>query len=307
MTGPEGLPPAVASDRPLVMGVLNVTPDSFSDGGRWLDPDAAIEHGLVLSEQGADLVDVGGESTGPGAARVPVEEELRRVVPVIKGLAAQRVVLSIDTLRAEVAAAALDAGAVLINDVSGGHSDPAMPRLVAQAHAPFVVMHWRHPPALGDDLLHAGTFEPYDDVVSDVEHELLRSVDALVGAGVDPRRIVLDPGLGFAKNAANNWDLLAGLDRIVAHGLPVLIGPSRKRFLGSLLGTPAVPVPVEERDAATAAVCALAVAAGVWCVRVHAVEPCIDAVRVAQAFRAARAAQLADQPAAGAITGGIGA
>ncbi len=292
-------------DRPLVMGVLNVTPDSFSDGGRWLDPAAAIEHGLALVEQGADLVDVGGESTGPGAARVPVEEELRRVIPVITELARHRVTLSIDTLRAQVAAAALDAGAALVNDVSGGHADPDMPKLVAGADVPFVAMHWRHPPAPGDGLLHAGTFEPYADVVSEVEHELLRSVEVLVEAGVDQRRIVLDPGLGFAKNAADNWELLGGLDRIVAHGMPVLIGPSRKRFLGTLLGSTAAPAPVERRDDATAAVCALAVAAGVWCVRVHAVKPCVDAVRVAQAFRAAQAAQLVKHPPRDASTGGI--
>jgi dihydropteroate synthase len=304
VTGPEGLPRTVAADRPLVMGVLNVTPDSFSDGGRWLDPAAAIEHGLAMAAAGADLIDVGGESTKPGAGRVPVEEELRRVVPVVAALAARGLALSIDTLRAPVAQAALDAGAVMVNDVSGGHSDPQMAGVVARAGAPFVAMHWRHPPAPDDGLLHAGTFEPYDDVVADVERELLRSVDVLVSAGVDPARIVLDPGLGFAKNAANNWALLAGLDRIVAQGLPVLIGPSRKRFLGTLLAGPSgEPVPVEERDAATAAVCALAAAAGVWCLRVHAVRATADAVRVASAFRAAQSSAIS---AASAVpTGGI--
>ncbi len=288
VTGPEGLPPEASTGAAVVMGVLNVTPDSFSDGGRWLDPGAAIARGLAMMAEGATLVDVGGESTRPAAQRVAADEELRRVIPVIKELAGHGVPVSIDTLRAQVAEAALDAGAVMVNDVSAGHSDPRMPRLVAQAQVPFVAMHWRHPPGLGDVALHTGTFEPYTDIVGEVEQDLLRSLDGLVAAGVDPGGIVLEPGLGFAKDAAGNWELLAGLDRLVALGLPVLIGPSRKRFLGSLLGTPEAPAGVEQRDPATAAVCALAVAAGVWCVRVHAVKLCADAVRVAGAVRQAR-------------------
>jgi dihydropteroate synthase len=281
--GPEGLPPSVATGRCLVMGVLNVTPDSFSDGGRWLDPGAAVEHGLVMVAEGADLVDVGGESTRPGAARVEEDEELRRTLPVVRALAAAGVVVSIDTMRAAVAEAALDAGAALVNDVSGGHWDRRMPALLARSRVPFVAMHWRgaqdpdRRPAHDDGAA-------YRDVVAEVAAELRESLDVLARAGVDPGRVVLDPGLGFSKNAAHNWALLAGLESLVRIGPPVLIGASRKRFLGSLLAGPeGKPAPVESRDDATAAISALAALAGVWCVRVHAVRPSVDAVRVAAA------------------------
>lgn len=262
------------------MGVLNVTPDSFSDGGRWLDPDAALEHGLAMAAQGADLVDVGGESTRPGAGRVPAEEELRRVVPVVRRLVRAGVPVSIDTMRAEVALAALEAGAAVLNDVSGGRADPKMAAVAASAGVPFVVMHWRGPSSGMDELT------GYDDVVADVVAELSRSVDALVQAGVDPACLLVDPGLGFAKRAEHNWQLLARLGELTATGYPVLVGASRKRFLGTLLAGPHdVPVPVEERDAASAALSALAAAAGAFCVRVHAVRPSVDAVRVAAALR----------------------
>ena len=287
MDGPEGLPAGMATGRCLVMGVLNVTPDSFSDGGQWLDPSAAVAHGLAMVAEGADLVDVGGESTRPGADRVSEAEELRRTVPVIRELAAAGVVVSIDTMRAAVAEAAIDAGAALVNDVSGGHWDPRMPAVLARSRVPFVAMHWRgaddpdRRPAHDDGA-------SYRDVVAEVGLELRQSLETLVAAGVDPGRVVLDPGLGFSKNAAHNWALLAGLDSLVAIGAPVLIGASRKRFLGSLLAGPdQVPAPVQDRDAATAAISTLAAVAGVWCVRVHAVRPSADAVRVVGAIRSA--------------------
>ena len=283
VTGPVGLPASLDVDRCLVMGVLNVTPDSFSDGGLWLDPDAAVEHGLRLLAEGADLVDVGGESTRPGAQRVPQGEELRRVLPVIRRLAEAGVHVSIDTMRATVADAALEAGAVLVNDVSGGQADDAMPRLVAAAKVPFVAMHWRGHSTAMDNLA------VYDDVVSDVLTELGARVESLIAAGVDPACVVVDPGIGFAKTAEHNWALLAGLDRLVALGPPVILGASRKRFLGTLLAGPdGDPAPVEQRDAASAAISALAATAGVWCVRVHDVRPTADAVRVVAAVRAAR-------------------
>jgi dihydropteroate synthase len=263
------------------MGVLNVTPDSFSDGGRWVDPGAAIAHGLDMVTEGADVIDVGGESTRPGAEHVPAEEEKRRIAPVVRGLAAAGVTVSIDTMRAEVAQLALDEGAALVNDVTGGRADPALPGLLARTGAPFVAMHWRgadagHGRPAHDEHAHG------EDVVAEVTAELRQRLEALTAAGVDPRRVVLDPGLGFSKTAAHNWALLAGLEQIVGIGRPVLVGASRKRFLGSLLAGPdGVPVPVEQRDAATAAVSMLAALKGAWCVRVHAVRPCADAVRVA--------------------------
>ena len=264
------------------MGVVNVTPDSFSDGGRWFDHHAAVERGRELIRQGADLVDVGGESTRPGAERVPPEEELRRVLPVVRDLAAEGAVVSVDTTRAAVADAAVNAGAKLVNDVSGGRADARMPSFVADAGVPFVAMHWRG----HSDVME--TLTTYSDVVTDVLEELARGVDRLVAAGVDTGKIVVDPGLGFAKNAGHNWQLLAALDRIVALGPPVLLGASRKRFLGSLLAKPdGTPAPVEERDAASHAVSVIAAMAGVWCVRVHEVRASADAVRVVEAVRAA--------------------
>jgi dihydropteroate synthase len=287
---PAPLPDALtALDRTLVMGVVNVTPDSFSDGGLWFDPDRAVAHGLELRAQGADLLDVGGESTRPGAPRVPEDEELRRVLPVVRALADEGAVVSVDTTRPAVAEAALAAGAVVVNDVSGGLADPAMPRLVAEAGVVYVAMHWRGPSDVMDSLA------TYDDVVRDVRDELAARLDALVAAGVRPEQVVLDPGLGFAKPGSDNWPLLAHLDVLAALGRPVLVGASRKRFLGHLLAGPdGVPVPPEARDAATAAVSALCAAAGVWCVRVHEVEASADAVRVGAAWLAARGTEPSD-------------
>jgi len=269
-------------DRCAVMGVVNVTPDSFSDGGSWFDPERAVKRGLDLVAAGADLVDVGGESTRPGARRVDEAEELRRVVPVVRELVAAGAAVSVDTMRASVAARALEAGAVLVNDVSGGLADPAMVAVVAERGAPFVVMHWR---GASIDMNRRAV---YADVVAEVVEELRQRLDAVVAAGVDPDRVVLDPGLGFAKDAGHDLALLARLDRLRELGRPLLVAASRKRFLGRILadGTGAPP-PARERDAATAAVSALAAREGAWAVRVHEVRPTADAVRVARAIEGA--------------------
>ncbi|MFF7237787.1 dihydropteroate synthase [Streptomyces collinus] len=272
-------------DRCAVMGVVNVTPDSFSDGGRWFDTTAAVKHGLDLVAEGADLVDVGGESTRPGATRVDEAEELRRVIPVVRGLASEGVVVSVDTMRASVAEQSLAAGAALVNDVSGGLADPAMIPVVAATGAPFVVMHWRGFLAGGN--VH-GT---YEDVVTEVVDELRARVDAVLAGGIAPDRIVVDPGLGFSKEADHDLSLLAHLDRLHALGHPLLVAASRKRFLGRVLAGPqGAPPPARERDAATAAVSALAAHAGAWAVRVHEVRATADAVRVARAVEGARTA-----------------
>lgn len=270
-------------DRCAVMGVVNVTPDSFSDGGRWFDTTAAVKHGLALVAEGADLVDVGGESTRPGATRVDETEELRRVVPVVRGLASEGVVVSVDTMRASVAAQALAAGAALVNDVSGGLADPEMIPVVADAGAPFVVMHWR-------GFLEGGNVKGvYDDVVREVVEELRARVDAVLAGGIAPDRVVVDPGLGFSKEAGHDLSLLARLDRLHGLGHPLLVAASRKRFLGRVLAGPeGSPPPARERDAATAAVSALAAQAGAWAVRVHEVRATADAVRVARAVEGAR-------------------
>ncbi|WP_344243918.1 dihydropteroate synthase [Actinocorallia libanotica] len=264
------------------MGVVNITPDSFSDGGDWFDQERAVKHGLELVRDGADLIDVGGESTRPGAQRVSLAEELRRVVPVIEALAREGVPVSVDTMRAEVAEAAVRAGARLVNDVSGGLADPDMAQVVARARVPYVVMHWR---GHSHDMQSRAV---YDDVVAEVRDELLRRVDAVVDQGVDPSMIVLDPGLGFAKQQEHNWALLARLDELGTR-FPILVGASRKRFLGRLLAEPdGTPRPFAECDDATLAVSTLAAAAGAWCVRVHNVRPNADAVRVAAAIGSAR-------------------
>jgi dihydropteroate synthase len=281
-----GLPPL---QRCLVMGVVNVTPDSFSDGGSWLEPRAATSHGRELASQGADIVDVGGESTRPGAGRVPVEEELRRVLPVVTALAAAGCYVSIDTMRAEVARQALQAGARMVNDVSGGLADPDMAGLIAATGVPYIITHWRGPSA---DMYASAT---YTDVVAEVRSELASRVATAISAGVAPTQIAVDPGLGFAKHAEHNWALLARLDRIgclPGHPtrFPVLVAASRKRFLGRLLAGPGgEPRSFTGSDDATIAVTALAVAAGAWCVRVHAVPGNLDAVRVATRWREARA------------------
>ncbi|MFJ6384551.1 dihydropteroate synthase [Kitasatospora sp. NPDC092039] len=275
---PPGLP---RLERCAVMGVVNVTPDSFSDGGMWHDPAKAIAHGLALRARGADLVDVGGESTRPGSRRVPEAEELRRVIPVVRELADAGVTVSVDTMRASVAERAVEAGAAIVNDVSGGLADPAMARVVAETGAPFVVMHWRGQSADMDRLA------VYDDVVRDVVAELGDRVAALLAAGVKEDQLILDPGLGFAKTAEHNWALLGRLDALTALGRPVLVAASRKRFLGTLLADPATGElrPARERDDATAAVSVLSARAGAWAVRVHDVAGTADAVRVVAAWQ----------------------
>jgi dihydropteroate synthase len=271
--------------RCLVMGVVNVTPDSFSDGGTWLDPDKAIAHGLELAGQGADIIDIGGESTRPGAGRIPQEEELGRVMPVVTALAEAGCYVSIDTMRAGVARQALAVGARMVNDVSGGLADPDMAGFVGAAGVPYVVMHWRGHSA---DMYGPAT---YSDVVTEVRTELSRRVGAVIAAGVDPALIILDPGLGFAKLPEHNWKLLTNLDQVARppgfdRPFPVLVAGSRKGFLGKLLAGPdGQPRPFVRSDDATIALTALAVAAGAWCVRVHVVPGNLDAVRVATRWR----------------------
>lgn len=253
------------------MGILNVTPDSFSDGGRWDATDAAIERGLELRAQGAALVDVGGESTRPGAARVDPDEERARVLPVVAALAQEGVAVSIDTLNASTALAAVEAGAQFVNDVSGGLADDQMARVVADTGVHFAVMHWRG----GADAR-----ADFADVVAEVRAELKTRVAELVVAGVDPAKIVLDPGLGFGKDPAHNWALLTHLDELASLGHGILVGASRKRFIGALLPEGA---PMEDRDLPTAVISALVARQGAWAVRVHDVPSTRLALDVAAA------------------------
>lgn len=272
-----------------VMGVLNVTDDSFSDGGRYLDPDKAVAHGLALVADGADIVDVGGESTRPGATRVDPRVETARVIPVVKALAAQGITVSIDTMHADVAGAALCGGARIVNDVSGGRADPAMAPLLADAKVPWVLMHWR---SVSAQRPHVAPH--YRDVVGEVRAELLASVDAAVSAGVDPGQLMIDPGLGFAKTGQHNWALLHALPQFVATGIPVLLGASRKRFLGTLLAeADGAPRPPDGRETATAVVSALAALHGAWGVRVHDVRATVDALKVVAAWTGGSHAELA--------------
>lgn len=284
MQSPPGVLGVSPAGRTLVMGVINVTPDSFSDGGVYADPREASGAGIAMLAAGADLIDVGGESTRPGAARITPAEELRRILPVVTELAAAGACVSVDTSRAQVAAAALDAGACLVNDVTGG-ADPEMFALVAQRRVPYVLMHGRGPSV---DMHHRAQ---YGDVVAEVCGELDDRLAAARAAGIAADALILDPGIGFAKNGAHNWALLAALDRLQQLRQPLLIGTSRKSFLGRLLPDDAGhPRPVDRRDAATVATTALAAAQGVWAVRVHAVRASADAVRVAAAWRTVRAA-----------------
>ncbi len=269
------------------MGVVNVTDDSFSDGGHYLDADRAVEHGLALAAQGAEIIDVGGESTRPGAVRIDPRVEAARVVSVVKELAAQGITVSIDTMHAGVARAALESGAKMVNDVSGGRADPGMAGLLVEAGVPWVLMHWR---SVSSDRPHE--VPPYRDVVADVRAELLASVDNAVAAGVDPAKLIVDPGLGFAKTGQHNWALLHALPELVATGVPVLVGASRKRFLGTLLAGPDGAVrPPDERETATAVVSALAALHGAWGVRVHDVRASVDALRVVDAWTQAGAVE----------------
>ncbi|RKT83930.1 dihydropteroate synthase [Saccharopolyspora antimicrobica] len=266
--------------RCAVMGVLNVTPDSFSDGGRYLDRDAAVAHGVEMHRLGADIIDVGGESTRPGSERVDADTEIARVLPVVRELVAAGVPVSVDTTRAAVAAATAEAGAAVINDVSGGLADPDMARVAADTGLPWVLMHWR---GHSKDM---NSLADYSDVVAEVRDELLRQVDTALRAGVAAEAVVLDPGLGFAKTGRHDWQLLQRLDAFVELGFPVLVGASRKRFLGRLLAdADGTPRPPGGRETATAVVSALAADRGAWGVRVHDVRQSLDAVAVTAAWR----------------------
>ncbi len=260
----------------LVMGIVNVTPDSFSDGGRYLDAADAVAHGLRLRAQGAAIVDVGGESTRPGAARVSADAEQQRVLPVVRGLAEHGVTVSIDTMNAATAVAAVAAGARIVNDVSGGLADSQLLPAVAGTGADVLLGHWRGPSA--DMYARAD----YADVVDEVAEELIARCAAAEAAGIPAERILLDPGIGFGKTAEHNWALLHGLHRLCAIGPRVVVGTSRKRFLGELLGADA---DVPRRDLATAVTSALAARVGVWAVRVHDVAATRDALAVAGAWQ----------------------
>ena len=263
---------------PLLMGVVNVTPDSFSDGGRWLEPEAAIAHGRDLLADGADILDIGGESTRPGATRPVVEEELGRVIPVITALAAQGATVSVDTMRSEVAEAALEAGAAMVNDVSGGLADPRILEVVAAAGASYVAMHWR---AHADHMRDFAVYDGPGGIVGAVRDELSERVEAMLAAGIGRDRIILDPGLGFAKRAEHNWQLLGDLGPLQALGFPLLVGASRKSFLGRLLEDPhGTTRPVEMRQHADTALTVHLAHQGVWGLRVHDVRAARDALRV---------------------------
>jgi dihydropteroate synthase len=315
---------ALGLTHTVVMGVLNVTADSFSDGGRYLDPESAISRGRQLAAAGADVIDIGGESTRPGAHRVPAATEAERVLPVITELSRDGLVCSVDTTRASVAAAAVAAGARIVNDVSGGLADPEMAAAVADAGVPWILMHWRGHSADMDALAR------YDDVVADVRAELFDRVAAAVAAGVAESRLVLDPGLGFAKTAEHNWALLRALPRMTGReltggeptgrdpadgtgdggaassgwGFPILIGASRKRFLGSLLADADGPRPPGGREDATTAISALVAAAGGWGVRVHEPSASLDAVRVVAATTGRAPVRHLDLPGVAAVPHG---
>ena len=249
------------SDRlPRIMGVLNVTPDSFSDGGDFAQQEAAIAHAAAMAAAGVDVVDVGGETTRPGAARIPADVEQKRVLPIIRELVDRGIRVSIDTMNAETALAAAEAGVDMINDVSGGLADPNMRRVAAETDLAFVAMHWRGHSDTMDQLA------VYDDVVKEVRDELAMRVAELIVVGVKPERIIVDPGLGFAKTADQSWLLLAHLRELTTIGCPVLVGASRKRFMSILLPEGA---PAKDRDPATAMLSAIAAEAGAWGVRVH--------------------------------------
>ncbi|MFM1916796.1 MAG: hypothetical protein RJB01_311 [Actinomycetota bacterium] len=264
-----------------ILGVLNVTPDSFSDGGLHEDPTTAIAHGQAMANAGAHIIDVGGESTRPGAQRISVDEELGRVLPVIHGLIAVGIPVSIDTMRAEVARVAVGAGASMVNDVSGGRADSEMYATVAELGCEYIAMHWRAHSNVMD--AHA----EYVNVAEEVIAELMECTDSARAAGIDPDRIIIDPGLGFAKDVHHNWALLHALPRFIDSGYRVLVGASRKRFLGALLADANKPRDMLGRDTATAVISALAAQQGVWGVRVHDVQSTSDALAVLRAWEGA--------------------
>ncbi len=280
---PNGLPTQLATlTRTAVMGVLNVTPDSFSDGGKFQSADVAIAHGLFMASNGADIIDVGGESTRPGAERISLDEEIARVIPVVEALVKSEVVVSIDTMRAEVARAAIEAGASLINDVSGGKADPEMFQYLAQIEVPYVLMHWRGHSTEMNSLTN------YTNVVSDVRDEIDDQLFDVFHAGVESGRVAIDPGIGFAKTVDQNWPVLAHLEALEELGQPILIGASRKKFIGELLAENGIPRDVEGRESATTAITTLMAQRKVWAVRVHDVRTSRDAVEVVRRMKEAR-------------------
>lgn len=272
----------IIPERTAVMGIVNVTEDSFSDGGRWLDIDAAIDHARDLVAAGADIIDVGGESTRPGATRVDPDVECSRVVPVIRALSEEGIATSIDTMRASVAAAAAEAGVKLINDVSGGLADRAMYSVMADTELPVCLMHWKTV-RFGDA---AGSADHGGDVVADVHRTLDKLVTSALNAGVKENNITIDPGLGFAKTEEDNWALLRALPEFIAGPYPVLVGASRKRFLMAVRAARGLQAGPVDADPATAAVTAIAAQMGAWCVRVHEVAVSRDAVDVAALWNA---------------------
>ena len=277
MLHPSGLPKQISSlERTLVMGVLNITPDSFSDGGLFFDSKVAIAHAQQMIADGADIIDIGGESTRPGSERISAQEEIDRVLPVITELAKTEAVLSIDTMRAQVAIAAVAAGAHLINDVSGGKADPEMLSYVATLDVPYILMHWRGPSNIMNSLT------DYDDVVQDVTKEISAQVDAAVRAGIAKERIAIDPGIGFAKTVDQNWPILKHLDVLAELGLPILMGASRKKFLGELLAKDGEARIMEDRESATTAISTLMALRSTWVVRVHDVKASRDAIAVVE-------------------------
>lgn len=278
------------SDRTLVMGVLNITEDSFSDGGLWLDPAKAKAHGEAMMKAGADIIDIGAESTRPGAKRVSEEDEQTRVLGAVDALISEGAVLSIDTTRASVARMALEHGAQIINDVSGGRLDREVPHVVAEhAESLYIVQHWRGWLAgSAGDVPDADTSVYANGVVDDVYDELMKQVDDVLQAGVSPSQIIIDPGLGFSKpSVEHNFPLMTALERFNATGYPVLIGASRKRFVGAALADAGIDKPnMDSKDNATAAISALCAEHGAWAVRVHDVEKSRDAVAIGNAWRA---------------------
>lgn len=275
-----GLPDHLCQlDRTLVMGIINVTTDSFSDGGRHLDFDDAVRRAHTMMLEGADIIDIGGESTRPGAERVPEEVERDRVIPLLREMVEFGAIVSVDTMRASIAEEAISAGALLINDVSGGLADPVMGEVVAAARVPFVAMHWRGHSDRMQSVAH------YKHVAPEVRDELAARIDGLLMQGVELEQIIIDPGLGFAKTPSHNWELLHNFKALMDLDRPILIGASRKRFIGELLGIDGVDRPLDERDDATIALTALAAQAGAWCVRVHEVRGNRDAVEVVRGWR----------------------
>jgi len=276
----HGLPIHLADlTRTLVMGVVNVTPDSFSDGGKFDTITSAVNHGLQLANDGADIVDVGGESTRPGAKRVTLQEELNRVIPVVQELVSNSVVVSVDTMRSEVAMQAIAAGAHLINDVSGGQADPEMFAVIAKEQVPFVMMHWR---GHSDQMIDQAN---YLDVVSEVRDELGSQFAKARESGISAERIVLDPGLGFAKTPEQNWPILKHISEFAKLGAPLLVGASRKRFLGELLAAEGQLRDVAHREAATTAITTLLADQRVWAMRVHDVVAARDAIAVVEKIK----------------------